>query len=119
MSCPNPLTKYHPPAAGSLERIGPLLGDAHPDLVLSKRRLRKVESIECVRLKRESARQNLGFTSRPFVLCGLPVKRPAEGCLLHERRNGQFSRQRGLHSIAPPRCWTRSACSREVHNIAA
>src|SRR5580700_3850075 len=90
MSCPNPLAKYHPPAAGSLERIGPLLADAHPDLVLSKRRLRKVESIECVRLKRESARQNLGFTSRPFVLCGLPVKRPAEGCLLHERRNGQF-----------------------------
>jgi hypothetical protein len=90
MSCPNPLTKDHPPAAGSLERIGPLLADAHPDLVLSKRRLRKVESIECVRLKRESARQNLGFTSHPFVLCGLPVKRPAEGCLLHERRNGQF-----------------------------
>jgi hypothetical protein len=34
--------------------------------------------------------QNLGFSSRPFVLCGLPVKRPASGCLLHERRNGQF-----------------------------
>src|SRR5580698_144218 len=90
MSCPNPLTKDHPPAAGGLERIGPLLANAHPDLVLSKRRLRKVESIECVRLKRESARQNLGFTSRPFVLCGLPVKRPADNCLLHERRNGQF-----------------------------
>jgi hypothetical protein len=26
----------------------------------------------------------------PLVLCGLPVKRPPEGCLLHERRNGQF-----------------------------
>jgi hypothetical protein len=25
-----------------------------------------------------------------FVLCGLPVKRPASGRLLHERRNGQF-----------------------------
>jgi hypothetical protein len=32
----------------------------------------------------------VGFSSRPFVLCGLPVKRPDEGCLLHERRNGQF-----------------------------
>ena len=52
--------------------------------------MRKVESIECVRLNREGARQNLGFSSRPFVLCGLPVKRPASGCLLHERRNGQF-----------------------------
>jgi hypothetical protein len=52
--------------------------------------MRKVESIACVRLNRENARQNLGFSSRPFVLCGLPVKRPAPGCLLHERRNGQF-----------------------------
>ena len=76
--------------SGELQRIGPLLARAHPELVVSKRRLRKVESIECVRLKRESARQNLGFSSRPFVLCGLPVKQPAQGCLLHERRNGQF-----------------------------
>ena len=42
------------------------------------------------RLNRESACQNLGFSSRPFVLCGLPVKRPSADCLLHERRNGHF-----------------------------
>jgi hypothetical protein len=41
-------------------------------------------------MKRQEANQNLGFASRPFVLCGLPVKRPAAGQLLHERRNGQF-----------------------------
>src|ERR1035437_8680472 len=41
-------------------------------------------------LKRECACQNLGYSSRPFVLCGLPVKRPIPGSLLHERRNGQF-----------------------------
>jgi hypothetical protein len=41
-------------------------------------------------LKRENATPNLGFASRPFVLCGLPIKRPAKGVLLHERRNGQF-----------------------------
>ena len=40
--------------------------------------------------KRESATQNIGFASRPFVLCGLPIKRPAKGVLMHERRNGQF-----------------------------
>jgi hypothetical protein len=34
--------------------------------------------------------QNVGFTSRPFVLCGLLIKRPAKRVLLHERRNGQF-----------------------------
>src|SRR5262249_43691475 len=46
--------------------------------------------IELVRAKRESGSQNLGFASRPFVLCGLPIKRPREGVLLHERRNGLF-----------------------------
>jgi hypothetical protein len=44
-------------------------------------------------LKRQEANQNLGFASRPFVLCGLPIKKPASGQLLHERRNGQFSLQ--------------------------
>ena len=61
---------------GGLQRIATVLKRAHPELVITKRRLRKVESIECVRLKRETARQNLGFASRPFVLCGLPVRRP-------------------------------------------
>ena len=43
-----------------------------------------------VRENRESERQIVGFSARPFVLCGLPVKRPPTGSLLHERRNGQF-----------------------------
>jgi hypothetical protein len=90
MSRPNTVTKHLHHTPGGLERIGPLLAAAHPDLVISKRRMRKVESIECVRLNREGSRQNLGFSSRPFVLCGLPVNRPASGCLLHERRNGHF-----------------------------
>ncbi|MCU1330610.1 MAG: plasmid encoded RepA protein [Bryobacterales bacterium] len=42
-----------------------------------------------VRERREDNAQNLGFSSRPFVLCGLPVKRPPKRCLLHERRNGR------------------------------
>jgi hypothetical protein len=70
--------------AGHMLRLG------HPELVFSKRKLRQSEAIQLVRANRESDRQNLGFSSRPFVLCGLPVKRPATGCLLHERRNGQF-----------------------------
>ncbi len=59
-------------------------------IVISKRRLRQAEAVELVRLKRENGTPNLGFSSRPFVLCGLPIKRPAKGVLLHERRNGQF-----------------------------
>jgi hypothetical protein len=58
--------------------------------VHSKRKLRQAEAVQLVRLHRECATQSLGFASRPFVLCGLPIKRPAKGVLLHERRNGQF-----------------------------
>ena len=90
MSHPNPVSKHHHQAAGGLEKFGSRLDETHPELAISKRRMRKVESIACVRMNRENARQNLGFSSRPFVLCGLPVKRPNPGCLLHERRNGQF-----------------------------
>jgi hypothetical protein len=60
------------------------------DLVVSKQKIRRADAIACVRLKRQAANQNLGFTSRPFVLCGLPVKRPRAGQLLHDRRNGHF-----------------------------
>ena len=76
-------------ATGGLERADRILErtDFTP---LSKQKLRKLEAVECVRLKRGLASQNLGFASRPFILCGLPVKKPAAGVLLHERRNGQF-----------------------------
>jgi len=70
-----------------------ILRDLHSDLIVTKQHLRRAEAFACVRLKRQEANQNLGFASRPFVLCGLPIKRPAAGQLLHERRNGQFSLQ--------------------------
>lgn len=38
-------------------------------------------------------RRELGFTSRPFVLCGFPLPPPPMGQLLHERRNGDFRPQ--------------------------
>ena len=60
------------------------------NLIISKQKLRQAEAVACVRLKREQATQRLGFASRPFVLCGLPVKKPQIGQLLHERRNGSF-----------------------------
>ena len=73
-----------------LRSAGDILRSFRSDLILSKQRLRRSEAIACVRLKRQEANQNLGFASRPFVLCGLPVKRPQPGQLLHERRNGHF-----------------------------
>jgi hypothetical protein len=73
-----------------LVRVGSVLSERHGDLLISKQKLRQAEAVRLVRINRESGSQILGFASRPFVLCGLPVKRPARGTLLHERRNGQF-----------------------------
>ena len=72
------------------EKAGNLLKRHHPELLVSKQKHRQAEAIQLVRLNREGANPNLGFASRPFVLCGLPIKRPAKGALMHERRNGQF-----------------------------
>jgi hypothetical protein len=82
--------------------IGParFLQQTFGDLIVSKRKLRQAESIACVRLKRNSAEQNVGFVSRPFVRCGLPIKRPPPGTLLHERRNGRFVLQVAGLSLA-------------------
>jgi hypothetical protein len=61
-----------------------------PELVVSKQKLRLAEGSCLVRIKREEKNQTLVFSSRPFVLCGLPVRRPPDGELLFERRNGSF-----------------------------
>jgi len=82
---------------GGLEPARTILRSTHPDLVVSKQKFRRAEVIELVREKRETANQTLGFASRPFVLCGLPVKRPRPGTLLHERRNGRFLLQVTAH----------------------
>ena len=75
-----------PAATAGLEKAGRIL-ERTEFTPLTKQKLRKLEAVECVRLKPDSA-QAIGFASRPFVLCGLPIKRPANGVLLHERRNG-------------------------------
>jgi hypothetical protein len=64
-----------------------------PELVFSRRRRNQVERIELVRLKREQGPQSLCFSSRPFVLCGLPVRPLPAGQLIYERKNGSFTLQ--------------------------
>ncbi len=73
-----------------MESAGSLLKRMAPEFIVSKQKLRQAEGSCLVRLKREQGRQNLGFTSRPFVLCGLPVRRPPKDQVVYERRNGQF-----------------------------
>ena len=73
-----------------MERAGDILRQNHRELVVSKRTLEKAKGVELVRIKREQANQALCFCSRPFVLCGLPVRRPPQNQLVYQRRNGQF-----------------------------
>ena len=73
-----------------MECAGSTLKRMMPELVGSKQKLRRAEGSGLVRLKREEGKQSLGFSSRPFVLCGLPVRRPPKDELLYERRNWQF-----------------------------
>jgi hypothetical protein len=74
----------------SMESAGSVLKRVAPELVVSKQKLRQAEGSCLVRIKREEKNQTLAFSSRPFVLCGLPVRRPPKGDLLFERRNGNF-----------------------------
>jgi hypothetical protein len=73
-----------------MESVGSALKRMAPELVVSKQKLRQAEGSCMVRLKREEGKQNVGFSSRPFVLCGLPVRKPLAGEMLYERRNGDF-----------------------------
>jgi hypothetical protein len=75
---------------GSLERVGAFLRRHHTELIVSKRTLERARGVELVRIKREQATQSLCFCSRPFVLCGLPVRRLPPDQLVYQRRNGQF-----------------------------
>ena len=68
-----------------------------PEFQLSRRRLRQAETIPLVRVRRNEANQHLGFASRPFVLCGLPVRHPPRSTLVYERRNGLFTLQINGH----------------------
>jgi hypothetical protein len=73
-----------------MESVGSALRRISPELVVSKQRLRQAEASCIVRLKREEGKQNLAFSSRPFVLCGLPVRKLPANKMLYERRNGNF-----------------------------
>jgi hypothetical protein len=49
-----------------------------------------MESVLLVREQRKQRKQALAFNARPFVLCGLPLRRPPSDQLTHTRRNGKF-----------------------------
>jgi len=70
---------------------------ALPSIEISRRRLKQLEAIHLIREQREFGRQDLGFNARPFILCGIPLRRPPSGQLVHARRNGRFSLEVTAH----------------------
>jgi hypothetical protein len=73
-------------AAGGFARIGDII----PTTAISKRRLRQLQLIQLIREQRDSGTQELAFHTRPFVLCGIPLRRPPASQAVHTRRNGRF-----------------------------
>jgi hypothetical protein len=69
-----------------------------PSIGLTKRKVKQLGSICLVREQGENGRQELAFNARPFVLCGLPLRRPPVAQQVHRRRNGKFF----LHIVAHP-----------------
>jgi len=63
---------------------------ALPSLRITKRRLKRVEAIQLVREQRDNRSQEVSYNARPFVLCGLPLRRPPGDQLVYTRRNGSF-----------------------------
>lgn len=57
---------------------------------ITKRRFKQVESICLIREQRTTGRQELAFNARPFVLCGIPLRRPAKDQLTYTRHNGRL-----------------------------
>ncbi len=84
------VSEKHTTRVPGFQSAGVVLKEMVPELAVSKQKLRQAEGSCLVRIKREEKNQTLAFGSRPFVLCGLPVRRPPEGELLFERRNGSF-----------------------------
>ncbi|MFZ0961682.1 MAG: replication protein RepA [Terriglobia bacterium] len=69
-----------------------------PRLGITKRRLKQLELIQIVREQRESGKQELAFHTRPFVLCGMPLRRPSGSQLTYSPHSGKFS----LHIVGHP-----------------
>ncbi len=61
-----------------------------PSIGVTRRRLKQIEHIQLVRDQREQGRQELAFNARPFVLCGLPLRRLPPNQSVYTRRNGKF-----------------------------
>jgi len=84
---------FHPsaPASSSPRPTTPGLttvGSALSSLGITKRRLKKLDAIANVHDSKY--RRQCAYSARPFVLCGIPVRRPQKHSLEYSRQNVNF-----------------------------
>jgi hypothetical protein len=75
------------------------VGSILDTISITKLRLKQLDAIQLVREQRGNGKQELAYHARPFVLCGLPLRRPPPEQMVHRRQNGKFF----LEVVAHPR----------------
>ncbi len=89
---PDPVRADKPPALLPPQFVAPPTCDPSPGLsgflplrsILSsisvtQQRVKQLDTIQLVREQRETGKQELAYHTRPFVLCGIPLRRPPAG----------------------------------------
>lgn len=71
--------------SGEAVPVGAIL----PQLGITKRKIKKLDAIARARHP-EGQKPDRAFSARPFVLCGIPVRRPHRHILEYSRQNGRF-----------------------------
>lgn len=82
---PLPAAPFERSSVG-LESVSALLKSAG----ITRRRIKKLDAIAEVQQRRCDAKTEKAYSARPFVLCGIPVRRPAKHTLEYSRQNGRF-----------------------------
>ena len=77
-------------AAGSNVATPVSVGALLPTIGITKHCLKRLEAVVLVREQRENGKQDLAYNARPFVLCGIPLRRPPNNQLTHSRHSGRF-----------------------------
>jgi len=57
-----------------------------PRIGITRQTVKRLEAIQMVREQRDNGNQELAYHARPFVLCGIPLRRPPADELVHRRQ---------------------------------
>lgn len=85
-SLPNLIPRPGERSASTLQPLSAVLESAG----ITRRRLKKLDAIVQVHEQRLDHKPEKAYSARPFVLCGIPVRRPARSSLEYSRQNGRF-----------------------------